>query len=181
MKHKSLSHLFFVAAGMLVVLTTLLLLVPNMNALAEPLAQVNDGSKCVTCHEDLYYLHDTGKAFCLQDSPMRCIDCHGGNPDATTKEEAHFNREAHPIINDDNKKCYECHPASAEERTLLFDKLAGINPVIVAEPCITPENAPAVSATAQAAPADSTGLTLAIILAGLGGLIMVSYFLFKVR
>ncbi|RPH58631.1 MAG: hypothetical protein EHM81_09660, partial [Chloroflexi bacterium] len=70
--------------------------------------QSNDGSRCVTCHEDLYYLHDTGKAYCLKDAPMACVDCHGGDPTALTKESAHFNRAAHPVINDDDKKCYEC-------------------------------------------------------------------------
>lgn len=97
--------------------------------------QVDDGSKCVTCHEDLYQLHDTGKAYCLKDSPMACVDCHGGNPNALTKEEAHYNRAAHPVINDDDKKCYECHPAQAEERVLEFGQVAGIKEIKVAIPC----------------------------------------------
>lgn len=43
---------------------------------------------CIACHEDLYFLHDTGKWYCLKESPMSCVDCHGGDPSATTREDA---------------------------------------------------------------------------------------------
>ena len=34
----------------------------------------------MSCHEDLYFLHDTGKLFCLNEkTAMNCVGCHGGN------------------------------------------------------------------------------------------------------
>ncbi len=116
-------------------LASLLALAAPHQSRANSPAQVDDGSKCVTCHEDLYYLHDTGKAFCLHGVPMSCVDCHGGDPTAVTKEAAHFDRSAHPIINEDDKKCYECHPAEAAERVQTFETLAGVSEVRVAQPC----------------------------------------------
>ena len=38
----------------------------------------SDNGNCITCHEDLYFLHDTGNWYCLKESPMACVDCHGG-------------------------------------------------------------------------------------------------------
>jgi len=93
-----------------------------------------DNGYCVSCHEDLYYLHDTGKWFCLNESPMTCTDCHGGNPDTLDKELAHAQRAAHPIVNDDVTKCQQCHPAECYDRVELFEQAAGISEVLVAAP-----------------------------------------------
>ena len=89
---------------------------------------------CIKCHENLYFLHDTGKWFCIRESPMQCVDCHGGNPYAINQEEAHANRKAHPIINEDVSKCQECHPAECDERVEKFDRTAGISSVLLAIP-----------------------------------------------
>ncbi|HEX5807800.1 MAG TPA: hypothetical protein VFY25_03990 [Anaerolineales bacterium] len=89
---------------------------------------------CTSCHENLYFLHDTGKWFCLRESPMQCVDCHGGNPEAIKKEDAHLKRAEHPIINEDISKCQECHPEKSAERIELFDQRAGISQVLVAMP-----------------------------------------------
>ena len=93
----------------------------------------NNGT-CLTCHEDLYFLHDTGNWFCLKESPMACVDCHGGDPNTLDKDLAHANRAAHPIINDDVTKCQQCHPEQCTERVEIFDKSAGISKVMVAQP-----------------------------------------------
>jgi hypothetical protein len=93
-----------------------------------------DHGTCIKCHEDLYFLHDTGNWFCIRESPMRCVDCHGGDPFAINKEEAHTNRKAHPIINGDISKCQECHPAECNERLVKFETVAGISDVRVALP-----------------------------------------------
>jgi hypothetical protein len=90
--------------------------------------------KCMTCHENLYFLHDTGNWFCLRESPMRCVDCHSGDPEAVTQEKAHSNRAAHPVINADISKCQECHPEECDERVEFFDQTAGISQVRVAAP-----------------------------------------------
>ena len=63
-----------------------------------------------TATDNLYYLHDTGKYFCLNELPMACVDCHGGDPQATIMEEGHTLRTAHPVINEDISKCQQCHP-----------------------------------------------------------------------
>jgi hypothetical protein len=90
-----------------------------------------DNGNCVNCHDNLYYLHDTGKYFCLNESPMACTDCHGGNPQATTQDEAHILREAHPVINEDTSKCQECHPEQCTERMSIFDRVAGFSDTVL--------------------------------------------------
>lgn len=126
-----------------------------------------DNGTCMSCHEDLYFLHDTGNWFCLKESPMACVDCHGGNPGAFTKEAAHTDRASHPVLNDDVSKCQECHPDQCTERVNIFDQTAGLNNVLVAAP-YTPvdsyEVAQAVPVTGQDAEEPNTLLsTLKII------------------
>ena len=94
----------------------------------------SDNGNCITCHEDLYFLHDTGNWYCLKESPMACVDCHGGNPIANTEELAHTERTAHPVINDDISKCQQCHPNECTERLQIFDETAGISKILVAAP-----------------------------------------------
>jgi len=89
---------------------------------------------CIKCHEDLYFLHDTGNWFCIRESPMQCVDCHGDDLYAIKQEEAHAARKAHPIVNENVSKCQECHPEECEERVAKFDKIAGISDVLVAFP-----------------------------------------------
>jgi len=93
-----------------------------------------DNGTCISCHEDLYFLHDTGNWFCLKESPMTCVDCHGGDSTTMTKKLAHANRAAHPVINDDVSKCQQCHPEQCTERVEIFNKTAGISNVLVAAP-----------------------------------------------
>jgi hypothetical protein len=105
-------------------------------AQAGSLTQDIDNGNCIKCHEDLYFLHDTGNYFCIRESPMRCVDCHGGDPVATTQETAHFDRSAHPIVNEDISKCQECHTEEEEccECISKFDQLAGIKEVKLVSP-----------------------------------------------
>jgi len=97
-------------------------------------AQHHTEQKCVVCHEDLYLLHDKGNWFCLKESPMTCTDCHGGNPDTTTKADAHARRTPYPIVNGDISKCQQCHPEKSFERVSYFDQNAGISDIAVAIP-----------------------------------------------
>jgi hypothetical protein len=99
---------------------------------AVELYPISSPDTCIRCHEDLYFLHDTGKWFCLKEAPMACVDCHGGNPNAITKDTAHADRAAHPIINENIAKCQECHPAASIERVQIFRDVAGVSPVKVA-------------------------------------------------
>jgi hypothetical protein len=101
---------------------------------ADALAPTSDQGNCVNCHENLYFLHDTGNWYCLKDAPMSCVDCHGGDPLATSQEQAHLKRAAHPVLNNDISKCQECHPPECSERVKLFGQNAGISQVLIAAP-----------------------------------------------
>ena len=105
---------------------------------------------CLRCHEDLYYLHDTGKWFCVSESPMQCVSCHGGDPTAITKDAAHLNRTAHPIINGNTTTCRQCHVENCAERVSKFDAIAGISPVVFVSAPIGP--APAAPAAVTPVP-----------------------------
>jgi hypothetical protein len=93
-----------------------------------------DHGTCIKCHENLYFLHDTGNWFCIRESPMRCVDCHGGDPSSLQQEIAHASRAAHPVIDEDVSKCQECHPAECDERVTKFNQMSGISNVPVAVP-----------------------------------------------
>lgn len=105
-------------------------------AYAQPPTPDVDNGTCITCHEDLYFNHDTGNWFCLRESPMRCVDCHGGDPTATTQETAHYDRSAHPVVNEDISRCQECHTDVDEccECVKKFDQVAGIKKVKLVSP-----------------------------------------------
>lgn len=98
---------------------------------ARSTTQEIDNGTCIQCHEDLYFLHDTGNWYCIREAPMRCVDCHGGNPAATTQETAHYDRSAHPVINEDISKCRECHTDEEQccECLSKFEQLAGLKQV----------------------------------------------------
>ncbi len=142
-------YLSTLSVGICILLLTLF--TPTITHAEDPHATLNNDS-CISCHEDLYYLHDTGNWFCLKESPMACVDCHGGNPTTTIKELAHTNRAAHPVINEDISKCQECHPDKCKERLQIFDEKAGISKILVAAPytsVLTSQNADVVPAKAK--------------------------------
>ena len=102
-----------------------------------PDAGVDNGT-CIGCHEDLYFNHDKGQWFCIRESPMSCVYCHGGDPTATTKVEAHYDRSAHPIVNNDISVCRECHVEGCMDCVMEFDRVAGIKQVKLAAPVSGP-------------------------------------------
>lgn len=116
------------------VVITIMSLSMSSKVYAQESHPFTENGTCATCHEDLYFLHDTGNWFCIREAPMRCVDCHGGNPKAITQNEAHMNRKAHPIVNEDISKCQECHPDECMDRIEKFDQAAGISAVLVAVP-----------------------------------------------
>jgi len=117
---------------------TLLLLSLSMATPAHAQTPEVDNGTCVNCHEDLYFLHDTGKWFCLCESPMRCVDCHGGDPMASTQETAHYDRSAHPVVNEDISTCQRCHGQDCHENVSKFDEVAGIKAVKLVSPIPVP-------------------------------------------
>jgi hypothetical protein len=131
MSAKGLSRWFFIAALVGTLILPAIWTVPVQAQFRTPQAE----PKCISCHEDIYFLHDTGKWFCLnEETPMTCVGCHGGDPAALTKELAHVNRAAHPIINENTSKCSECHPNQSSERVAIFAQEAGISAIRVSEP-----------------------------------------------
>jgi hypothetical protein len=90
-------------------------------------------SSCLTCHEDLYYLHDSGKYYCITEHKDRCVNCHDGNADVMNKDESHLGLIAYPQ-KDDGAKCQECHAEDAQALLATFASLGGYKPIIEAEP-----------------------------------------------
>jgi hypothetical protein len=79
-----------------------------------------DANSCLSCHEDLYYLHDEGCWYCMTDAHKdRCVDCHLGNPAAFKEEDAHFGLIAHPQEND-GAQCKQCHAEDFQARIDTF-------------------------------------------------------------
>ena len=125
--------LFAIFAGLALLVVSLFLATP---AYAQSLDQDVDNGNCIKCHEDLYFLHDTGNWFCIRESPMPCVACHGGDPTATTQEGAHYDRSAHPVVNGDISRCQECHtnPDECCECVAKFEEVAGIKQVKLVSP-----------------------------------------------
>ncbi len=171
----------FILISLLIGITLALAMFANLApAQARSPFQAADGNQCVTCHESLYYLHDTGKAYCLKDAPMSCVDCHGGDPTALTKEVAHFDRAAHPVIEAEDKKCYECHPSQAEARLDKFRQVAGISEIALVVPC-DPANLPVTARFPQSEPEKWTPSAPAISLFLVVALMLVVYLVYKIR
>jgi hypothetical protein len=143
-KRHSAVHFSIPALGALLLMTVLLF--PLAVSADNP---TPDDGNCINCHEDLYFLHDTGNWFCIRESPMRCVDCHGGDSTSLDKEAAHTNRKTYPILNEDASKCQECHPEKVDERVAKFDRMAGISNVLVAMP-YQPPGAPVADESAMA-------------------------------
>lgn len=100
-------------------------LVRPTTALAQEESQPVNG--CVTCHENLYYLHDTGKNFCLCAEEMTCTCCHGGNPQTHDETEAHQGMELYPVEGE-NQVCQNCHLSDSSDRIQEFVNVAGVDP-----------------------------------------------------
>ncbi len=99
-------------------------------------AQTTDepvSNSCLTCHEDLYYLHDTGKWYCITEHKDRCINCHEGDLTTLNKEESHRGLIAHPQRNN-GEKCLECHPQDFQARLTKFDSIGGYKPAAEVAP-----------------------------------------------
>jgi len=119
--------------GLVLLVASLVMTTP---AYAQTPDQDGDNGNCIKCHEDLYFLHDTGNWYCIREAPMPCVACHGGDPTATTQEAAHYDRSAHPIVNEDISRCQECHtdPDECCECVSKFEQLAGIKQVKLVSP-----------------------------------------------
>ncbi len=104
-------------------------------------------SGCTTCHENLYYLYDTGKWFCQCNTQMTCTCCHGGNAEALAAEEAHLGMVLYPTRNDATT-CQQCHPDDYEARVERFAEIAGVSQVHPPPP--TPTNTMSIAVETEA-------------------------------
>jgi hypothetical protein len=111
-------------------LTLALLLGVSLVSAAPTLAQTPPpeaaDASCVSCHESLYMLHDTGKWYCLCGIAASCLDCHGGVADAVTEEAAHRGMIASPAHHE-AARCQGCHPDDYQQRLEKFAALGGVN------------------------------------------------------
>lgn len=95
-------------------------------------------NSCLSCHEDLYYLYDTGSLYCLTSHTDRCAGCHQGNPVILIKEDAHAGLLAHPQGNQ-GAKCRECHTAQeTQKRISEFTSKSGGFDTVINSPAYTP-------------------------------------------
>jgi hypothetical protein len=153
-----------------------LLFLPNESIRASA-AQPQGGHAsftCLSCHEDLYYLHDTGKWYCITEHADRCTNCHDGQEPAPNKEEAHKGMVLHPQ-KDNGAKCQECHQQDAEARLAQFASLGGFKTIHE-----TVSYVPAVSVeTGLAEPAGTSRLVEALPWA-IGGIFVFGFWLILV-
>lgn len=89
-----------------------------------PTPDFDDGS-CVACHENLYYLYDTGKWHCLCDATPSCVHCHGGQPGVLEEDLAHAGMIVNPLQND-AAICQQCHCDDCQEHVDEFLAVAGL-------------------------------------------------------
>ena len=114
----------------LLAITWILLSQPAQVSSAQAQAALPEvNSSCVACHDDLYYLHDMGKSYCLTEKRELCVDCHEGNATVMDKGKSHQGLILYPQRND-GEKCQECHPQDSQAHLAKFDSVAGYKPVI---------------------------------------------------
>jgi hypothetical protein len=102
-----------------------ILFVPVTTVFADEATPEKDDG-CIACHESLYYLHDTGKYFCLCAKQMSCTCCHGGNPQSLDEEEAHTGMVLYPT-SQEAITCQQCHRDDYQTRVETFSEVAGIH------------------------------------------------------
>jgi len=122
--------IFVLTVSLLVALTAIFSL--PVQASAQTVG--SSDNTCLTCHEDLYYVHDSGCWYCMTEAHKdRCVDCHEGNLTTMKVEESHLGMLPHPQENG-GAKCLECHEQSELASVLnTFDANGGFDVVIRAE------------------------------------------------
>ena len=129
-------HIFFAVLVMGILIAVLFTI--QASASQARFQDSGNESSCLTCHEDLYYLHDTGKIYCLTVHEDHCTNCHDGDSSVMDKEQSHLGLIAYPQ-KDDGAKCQECHTQDAQKRLATFASLGGYQKVVETIP-YTPVN-----------------------------------------
>ena len=86
-----------------------------------------EDTSCINCHENQYYLYDSGKWYCLRETKVGCTECHRGRPDTMIEESAHIGLIANPLVND-AAVCQKCHPDDYRAKVQTYTSIAGISP-----------------------------------------------------
>ena len=94
-------------------------------------------NSCLTCHENLYYLHDTGKWYCITEHKDRCANCHAGDATVLDKNKSHQGLILHPQ-REDGEKCLECHPQDSNAHLEKFASIGGYKALSGTTPYIPP-------------------------------------------
>lgn len=89
-------------------------------------------STCNTCHESEYSLHDTGNWYCVVEASERCVNCHGGNAEALTEQEAHAGLVVNPLA-DGGTRCEACHAGETEAFVQQVSSRIEVHDVVQAE------------------------------------------------
>ncbi len=92
-------------------------------------------SACMSCHEDQYYLYDTGRWYCVTEAQERCVNCHTGNVDTLNKQEAHTGLIANPL-SDGGQHCQTCHAQDTETYIQNVTSQTGYHAPLEVEPYI---------------------------------------------
>lgn len=116
------TRLLGMGVGLLVLAVILAALQGAASVSAASPAQEQAAPACMTCHENQYYLHDTGNWYCVAEASERCVNCHGGNPEALTETEAHAGMNANPFA-DGGAHCRDCH---GDETAALIEQVTGL-------------------------------------------------------
>jgi hypothetical protein len=98
-------------------------------------ASASADNSCLSCHEDLYYLHDIGKWYCITTQKDRCVNCHEGDATVLNKDESHQGLVLHPQQNN-GEKCQECHPQDTGARLAKFASLGGYKTLTETKPYV---------------------------------------------
>lgn len=120
----------------LLVMAALLILGGTGLAFAQEETPPQDSS-CVNCHEEQYYLHDTGNWYCLNETKVGCTECHRGHPEMRGKECAHEGLIANPLVNG-AAVCQGCHPDDYQARVQTYASVAGLRPTPLSSVSYTP-------------------------------------------
>lgn len=126
----------FALIAILIVVSISLFSSPNQAVSAK--SSDTTSNSCLTCHDDLYYLHDSGKYYCITEHKDRCVNCHEGNADVMDKDQSHFGLALHPQEND-GAKCQQCHAEDAQTRLATFASLSGGYKAVIEPVAYTPK------------------------------------------
>jgi hypothetical protein len=81
---------------------------------------------CRSCHENRYFLYDSGKWYCMCAKQAECAKCHAGTTGSWDPEIAHQGLIANPL-QDNLQACQSCHPQDYQERVEKFAAVTGLH------------------------------------------------------